>query len=93
MAQPSIPTWFHRFALVQACIAISGVTIWFLVRTEALLAGPPSPDLYANNWGFQLVVFALVWLPLASIATISILVAEVIVLVVLRGARRSFNAP
>ena len=54
---------FWKVALFEliALIAIAGLA--FYLRTAALLSGPPSGDLYTNNWGFQLTVFFVVWLP------------------------------
>ena len=56
---------FWIIAVAEAAIAVSAVAIWFYFRTSALLAVPPPPagDLYAYNWGFQLIVFVVVWLP------------------------------
>ena len=93
MQHLSIPEWFRRLALVQVATALVGVVVWFWMRTEAFLAGPPSPDLYANNWGFQLVVFLLVWLPAAALAAIAILAMELLALLVVQWARKSLNAP
>lgn len=55
---------FAKAALIQLAAAVLAVAIWFYFRTEAYLAGPPDGDLYAHDWGFQFVVFGLIWLPL-----------------------------
>ena len=56
---------FWKLAMVQIALAVGFVAAWFYFRTDALLAVPPPPvgDLYAYNWGFQLIVFFVVWLP------------------------------
>ncbi|TDK19971.1 hypothetical protein E2F46_16530 [Luteimonas aestuarii] len=54
---------FWILALAQLALAVAIACIWFYFRTEAFLAGAPSGDLYANNWGFQLIAFVVVWLP------------------------------
>ena len=63
MAKTSQSLKFWKIALAQLLFAVTCSAIWFYFRTMAFLAGPPSGDLYANNWRFQLVVFATVWLP------------------------------
>lgn len=47
-----------------------------LLRTCAVLSGPPSPDLYANHVSFQLVTFLIVWVPAWLIGLLVILVGE-----------------
>ena len=54
---------FWKLAAAQLLIAVGCAAVLFYFRTTALLAGPPSGDLYAHNWGFQLMVFFAVWLP------------------------------
>lgn len=65
---------FGVLAAAQVALAIIGSCAWFYVRTTAYLAGPPDPDTYAQNWGFQLIVFAIVWLP-AILLSIGIVLA------------------
>ena len=43
---------------------------------HSVLSGPPSPDLYANGVGFQLVAFALARLPVWLLSLVLLLVAE-----------------
>jgi multisubunit Na+/H+ antiporter MnhE subunit len=50
--------WMALLLIVGVAFAV------FVVRTVAYLNGPPDGDLYAWNWGFQLVMFAIFWLPL-----------------------------
>ncbi|WP_286075947.1 hypothetical protein [Stenotrophomonas sp. 59] len=50
-------------AVAQLLVALLLSSVWFYVSAKAFLAGPPSPDLYANNWGFQIVAFLFYWLP------------------------------
>jgi hypothetical protein len=63
MARTSQPRKFWKIALAQIIFAVACSATLFYFRTMTFLAGPPSGDLYANNWGFQLVIFAIVWLP------------------------------
>lgn len=56
---------FAKAALIQIAAAVLAVAIWFCFRTEAYLANPLDGDLYAHSWGFQSLVFSLIWLPLA----------------------------
>ena len=67
---------FWILALAQLALAFAIAGTWFYFRTEAFLAGPPSGDLYANNWGFQLIVFVMVWLPAVLLITGILLVIE-----------------
>jgi hypothetical protein len=49
------------FGTVVICaFAVALHAAWYV---SSILAGPPSPDLYANNVGFQLFAFAFVRLP------------------------------
>lgn len=61
-------------ALLQLSAAALGVAIWFYFRIEAYLAGPTDGDLYAQSWGFQLVVFGLIWLPL-TLSLVGVLIS------------------
>ena len=40
--------------------AVALHAVWYV---SSILAGPPSPDLYANDIGFQLFAFAFIRLP------------------------------
>jgi hypothetical protein len=40
-----------------------GSAVWFYVRTAAYLVNPSDGDLYAHNWNFQVMVFAVFHLP------------------------------
>jgi hypothetical protein len=67
---------FWKLALIQLALSVGIVAAWFYFRTSALLAVPPPPvgDLYAYNWGFQLAVFVVIWLP-ATLLIAGILLA------------------
>jgi Na+/pantothenate symporter len=65
---------FWVLALAQIVLVVGAAFVWFYFRTTAYLAGPPDPDNYAWNWGFQLIVFAVFWLP-AILLFIGILLA------------------
>ncbi|EJO93126.1 hypothetical protein A471_16035 [Ectopseudomonas mendocina DLHK] len=67
---------FWILALAQLALAVTVSGIWFYFRTEAFLAGPPSGDLYANNWGFQFIAFVIVWLPSVLLITGILLAIE-----------------
>lgn len=67
---------FWILAAVQVILALVVISIAFYFRTEALLAGPGDGDLYAHTWGFQLAVFALLWVPATLLATGIVLVVE-----------------
>ena len=43
---------------------------------HSALSGPPDPDIYANEWTFQVVAFSLVKLPYWIMALVVILLAE-----------------
>ena len=67
---------FWMLAAVQIAMAIAAVGTWFYFRTKAYLAGPPDPDLYAWSWDFQLMVFAMFWLPPTLLLTSILLGVE-----------------
>ena len=67
---------FWKFAAAQLVIAIGCVAVLFYFRTKAFLAGQPSGDLYANSWGFQLLVFFAVWLPATLLIVGTIIAVE-----------------
>jgi hypothetical protein len=58
-------TPIFRIALLELLAVLIAVAAWFLVRTMNYLAGPPDGDIYAQTWGFQAIVFVLVYLPWA----------------------------
>jgi hypothetical protein len=70
------PLKFWKLALGQITFVVACSAIWFYFRTVAFLAGPPSGDLYANNWGFQLVAYFLFWLPATLAVTGCVLAIE-----------------
>ena len=78
MARPS----FRKLAVVQVLLAVAGAATWFFVKTRAWLEIPPPPhaDLYAHEWGFQLIVFALFWLPAVLIGVAVLLGVEYLLL-------------
>lgn len=55
---------------------LAGMLVHCLWRTQAVLSGPPDPDLYANHVSFQLVIFLLVWVPAWLIGLLVVLVGE-----------------
>lgn len=67
---------FWILAIAQIVLVIVGASVWFYFRTETYLAGPPDPDTYAWNWGFQLVAFAIFWLPAILLCTGILLAIE-----------------
>ena len=50
-------------AFIQLFLAIAAVGYWFMLRTEAYLAGPADGDLYAQTWGFQTMIFTIGYVP------------------------------
>ena len=54
---------FWKLAVTELSAAVICAGVLFYFRTRSLLADTPSGDLYASNWSFQLVIFAVVWLP------------------------------
>ena len=46
---------------------------WFVI---SILSGPPSPDLYANNWVFQIVVFVIFRFPVWLVLILVLLFVE-----------------
>jgi hypothetical protein len=58
-----IPRFWLR-ATLQFAVVIILACIWFYFRTVAYLSGPPDGDLYAWTWGFQIMCFMVIWLPL-----------------------------
>ena len=55
------PLW----VTIQVFAILGALAGWFYVRTSHYLAGLPDGDLYAQTWGFQGIVFALLYLPCA----------------------------
>ena len=72
---------FWVFASIELFLCVGLAIAWFHVRTEAYLAGPPDPDLFAQSRSFQWFTFAVFWLP-------AILVTNAIVLGIARVALR-----
>jgi len=72
---------FWWLASVQILLVVAGSVIWYYFRTEAYLAGPPDPDTYAWNWGFQIIAFAFFWLPSILVCTGILLAIQRIVLI------------
>jgi hypothetical protein len=75
-------------APTQAVVVCASFAWWFYHRTEAYLAGPPGPDLYAHNWGFQLFIGALLFLGMA-IALGILTLCEAALVVALSRRRRA----
>lgn len=67
---------FWILALVQLLLAVAVAGFCFYLRTAAFLSGPPSGDLYANSWSFQLVIFAAIWLPAALLVAGTLIAIE-----------------
>lgn len=68
---------FKAIAVVQV-IAVSGVFIsWWLIRTASYLRAPigPHDEYYPHNWGFQLIVGAVYYVPLLAL-TAGVIVLE-----------------
>ena len=60
---------FWLLALLQVCV-IAAVFGWrFYVGTAAYLAHPTDGDLYAHDWSFQAIVFAVYAVPLFLVIT------------------------
>ncbi len=64
---------------------VAGHAAWWFVLV--LPNTPPSPDLYANNVGFQIMAYLLVWLAPAVVVLILVLLVEF----TLVGRRRGSN--
>jgi hypothetical protein len=67
-----------RRALISATVAV-----WLIVclayelhRIATFLALPPTGDLYAHDWGFQLFAFALFRFPVWLVGLLVILIVE-----------------
>ena len=84
---------FWRLAAAQLLIVVGSVAVLFYFRTTALLAGPPSGDLYANNWGFQLVVFFAVLFPATLLIVDSIIAIERAVMIHHSVEKNTDSAP
>ncbi len=67
-------------AILQLFVTVSVVGGWFTLRTVEYLAGPPDGDLYAQNWGFQTIVFFMLYLPWALLAVGCLIVIQSYVL-------------
>jgi hypothetical protein len=68
---------FKVIAVMQV-LAVSGVFIsWWLIRTTSYLKAPLGPydEYYPHNWGFQLIVGALYYVPLLAL-TAGVIVLE-----------------
>lgn len=65
---------FWVLAAGQVVLIVGTAAVWFCFRTVAYLAEPPDPDTYAWSWGFQLMVFVVVWLP-AILLCVGVLLA------------------
>jgi len=66
----------------SALVALT-IVVWLIAclayelhRISAILALPPSGDLYAHSWGFQLGVFAVLRLPVWIVALLVVFVVE-----------------
>jgi hypothetical protein len=74
----------HEKPIISKCVLISiTVAIWLIAclayelhRIAAFLALPPTGDLYAHDWGFQLFAFALFRFPVWLVGLLLILIVE-----------------
>ena len=70
--------------IISKTALISGtVAVWLIVclayeldRIATFLALPPTGDLYAHDWGFQLLAFALFRFPVWLVGLLVILIVE-----------------
>ncbi len=69
-----------RTAFLELVTILGAAAVWFAVRTANYLAGPPDGDLYAQTWGFQWLVFVLVYLPWALLAAGALLLIQSLLL-------------
>lgn len=67
---------FGHAALMQLVFALCAAAVWFYFRTVEYLSGPPDPDLYAWSWGFQIMVFALIYVPMVVGAWLAVMLLE-----------------
>jgi hypothetical protein len=65
-----------RIAVLELLAVLIAVAAWFFVRSLNYLAGPPDGDVYAQTWGFQSIVFVLVYLPWALIGAGTLLLSQ-----------------
>jgi len=90
---------FIGLAFVQVFLAIAGTVAWFFVKTRTLEippSPPPGTPLYVYEWDFQLITFALVWLPAALISVAILIGVEYIMLKAYQkwlGAAHNRHAP
>ncbi|MEY2528519.1 MAG: hypothetical protein QOJ05_609 [Verrucomicrobiota bacterium] len=75
---PEPKSVISKKALVSTTLAIWLVVClaYELHRIAAFLALPPSGDLYAHDWGFQLFAFALFRFPIWLVGLLVILAVE-----------------
>src|SRR5688572_30469189 len=73
-------------ALLQVVAILGAVGAWFIIRTISYLNGPADGDAYAQTWGFQGMVFVLIYLPWALLAAGALVLAETVLLRKLRHA-------
>ena len=67
-------------AFIQLFLAIAAVGYWFIKRTEEYLAGPADGDVYAQTWGFQIMVFLIAYMPLILLVVGILIILESYVL-------------
>jgi hypothetical protein len=67
-------------AFIQLFLAIAAVGYWFMQRTEEYLAGPADGDVYAQTWGFQIMVFIIGYMPLILLVVGILIILESYVL-------------
>jgi hypothetical protein len=68
---------FKAVAVIQV-LAVSGLFIsWWLIRTASYVKAPlgPHDEYYPHNWGFQLIVGALYYVPLLAL-TAGVIILE-----------------
>jgi len=77
-----------RLAVLQIVLCLAVVATWFGFRTAEFMAEPTAGDLYAHDWGFQAVMFVLIYLPWTLLASGALVLIESVVF-----QRRSADAP
>jgi hypothetical protein len=77
----------HHSPVSKSVVLVATVTVWLVAclwyelhRISAILALPADGDLYAHNWGFQLLVFAMFRFPMWLVGLLIIVVAEFLLL-------------
>ena len=90
-------TWrgFKVALILQGVLLAVAFVLWYYARTKIILAHPEDGDLYANTWGFQIMVGALYFVGTALCSVALFLVEAGVFSVILRivGRHQSSSAP